>query len=221
MDLQQPVSVPAPAAPPAPPQVPVGVRSGATEIPLNAKPLNSADVAALKAKRSELSRQLESVQDRRDDVAKELLRTTGPGAAGLEQRLLVMDERIVQLEKDIAFNGRELARAPGELVNAEAAVQRYGPFSSGQLTAISIVSIVFVWGPLALAASRMMFKRANQPKPSPQLLEGTARLERIEQAVDAMSVEVERISEGQRFVTQLLSTRAPAPALADRTDAPA
>jgi hypothetical protein len=31
------------------------------------------------------------------------------------------------------------------------------------------------------------------------------RLERIEQAVDAIAVEVERISEGQRFTTKLLS----------------
>jgi hypothetical protein len=41
------------------------------------------------------------------------------------------------------------------------------------------------------------------------------RLERIEQAVEAIAVEVERISEGQRFTTKLLSeTRAgklPAP----------
>jgi len=31
------------------------------------------------------------------------------------------------------------------------------------------------------------------------------RLERIEQAVDAVAIEVERISEGQRFTTKLLS----------------
>jgi hypothetical protein len=37
----------------------------------------------------------------------------------------------------------------------------------------------------------------------------TARLERIEQAVDAMSIEVERIAEGQRFVTRMLSERSP------------
>ncbi len=220
MVLQQPASIPAPPPPPSVPQIPSSVRIGGEEIALNPRPLSAADVGALKAKRTELSRQLESVQNRRDDVAKELQRTTGPGAKGLEQRLTVMDERIVQLERDIAFNGRELARAPGELVNEEAAVQRYGPFSSGQLTAISIVSIVMVWGPLALAAARMMMKRANQPKPSPQLLEGTARLERIEQAVDAMSIEIERISEGQRFVTQLMSSRAAAPALVERTDSP-
>jgi hypothetical protein len=35
-----------------------------------------------------------------------------------------------------------------------------------------------------------------------------ARLERIERAVDAVAIEVERISEGQRFTTKLLSERA-------------
>jgi hypothetical protein len=34
-----------------------------------------------------------------------------------------------------------------------------------------------------------------------------ARLERIEQAIDAMSIEVERIAEGQRFVTRLMTDR--------------
>lgn len=38
------------------------------------------------------------------------------------------------------------------------------------------------------------------------------RLERIEQAVEAMAVEIERISEGQRFTTKLLSSRAEADA---------
>jgi hypothetical protein len=33
------------------------------------------------------------------------------------------------------------------------------------------------------------------------------RLERIEQAVDSIALEVERVSEGQRFTTRLLSER--------------
>ena len=219
LPLQPASAPPAPVSAQVPPQ-PVGATVGLDAAPVGLKPLSSADVDALKAKRSELYRQLTSVQSRRDEVATELRRTTAesPSAKGLEQRLGVMDERIVQLERDIAANGRELARAPGELVSEEATAERYGPFSSGQLTAISIVSIVMVWGPLAWAAARIMMKRANQPKPSPQLLEGTARLERIEQAVDAMSIEIERISEGQRFVTQLMSSKAPAPALVERTD---
>lgn len=35
----------------------------------------------------------------------------------------------------------------------------------------------------------------------------SARIERIEQAVDSIAVEVERISENQRFTTKLLSER--------------
>lgn len=35
----------------------------------------------------------------------------------------------------------------------------------------------------------------------------TGRLERIEQAIEAVAVEVERISEGQRFTTKLLADR--------------
>jgi hypothetical protein len=37
--------------------------------------------------------------------------------------------------------------------------------------------------------------------------ETDARIERIEHAVDAIAIEIERISEGQRFTTRLLSDR--------------
>jgi hypothetical protein len=35
----------------------------------------------------------------------------------------------------------------------------------------------------------------------------TARLERMEAGIDAIAIEIERISEGQRFTTKLLSKR--------------
>ncbi len=43
---------------------------------------------------------------------------------------------------------------------------------------------------------------------SPMVGEISGRLERIEQAIEAIAVEVERVSEGQRFTTRLLSERA-------------
>jgi hypothetical protein len=49
------------------------------------------------------------------------------------------------------------------------------------------------------------------------------RLARVEQAVESIAIEVERISEGQRFVTKLLSDRAhsvPVGVMARRTDTP-
>jgi len=36
------------------------------------------------------------------------------------------------------------------------------------------------------------------------------RLRRIEQSIEAMAIEMERVGEGQRFVTKLLAERAPA-----------
>jgi hypothetical protein len=44
-----------------------------------------------------------------------------------------------------------------------------------------------------------------------RLDEIATRLARLEQAVDATAVEVERISEGQRFTTKLLAERSTAP----------
>ena len=38
-------------------------------------------------------------------------------------------------------------------------------------------------------------------------LDGGLRIERMEQAIDAMAVEIERIAEAQRFTTRLLSER--------------
>jgi hypothetical protein len=57
---------------------------------------------------------------------------------------------------------------------------------------------------------RGLVRRWDRKAAAPALpLDTAARLERIEQAIDAMSIEVERIAEGQRFVTRLLSDRGP------------
>jgi hypothetical protein len=50
---------------------------------------------------------------------------------------------------------------------------------------------------------------------APLLTEITQRLARLEHAVDATAIEVERIAEGQRFTTKLLAERSSAAAGAD------
>jgi len=60
--------------------------------------------------------------------------------------------------------------------------------------------------PIARAFARWIDRRGNTP-PAPHR-EVTQRLEAIEQAVESVAVEVERISEGQRFTTRVLSERA-------------
>lgn len=53
----------------------------------------------------------------------------------------------------------------------------------------------------------LSYTRRRNLEPPKQQLADAARLERIEIAIEAMAVEVERISEGQRFVTKLLAER--------------
>jgi hypothetical protein len=55
--------------------------------------------------------------------------------------------------------------------------------------------------PFARAYARRIEHGANGEIPS----EVKERLERMEQAIDSIAIEVERISEGQRFTTKLLS----------------
>jgi hypothetical protein len=58
--------------------------------------------------------------------------------------------------------------------------------------------------PLVRAYVRRKELESSRPRLEPGVDD---RLERIEHAIEAMAVEVERISEGQRFVTRLLSER--------------
>jgi hypothetical protein len=57
-------------------------------------------------------------------------------------------------------------------------------------------------------------KMAELESGSPRRGELEARLDRIEQAVETIAIEMERVGEGQRFVTKLLAER-PAPQVAD------
>jgi hypothetical protein len=67
---------------------------------------------------------------------------------------------------------------------------------------------------LGIPLVRSYSKRVENASRMPQLPSDlTARLERIEQAVEAMATEVERIAEGQRFTTKLLSESRSQPAL--------
>jgi hypothetical protein len=56
--------------------------------------------------------------------------------------------------------------------------------------------------PMSRAWSRRMDAEAKGPRIPTEVIQ---RLERMEQALDSVAIEVERISEGQRFTTRLLS----------------
>ena len=71
---------------------------------------------------------------------------------------------------------------------------------------ITVIVVSIGW-PIARAFARRLDRKSLTSSVPPEV---AARLERMEHALDAMSIEIERISEGQRFTTKLLADRASA-----------
>jgi hypothetical protein len=69
------------------------------------------------------------------------------------------------------------------------------------ITSIPIIAIGY---PLARAYAARIERKPMTPTVPPEV---AARLERMETAIDSIAIEVERISENQRFTTKLLSER--------------
>ncbi len=67
------------------------------------------------------------------------------------------------------------------------------------------LAFVIVGLPIARAFARRMDRNTTRGKDNAVPADLTERLTRIEQAVESITVEVERVAEGQRFTTRLLS----------------
>ena len=194
-----------PLAPPAPPAPPTPV-AGADVIQVPSRPLTASEIQSIRERRSELSTQLNSAADRRQDLAEELREASGPvDRAGLEERIRVLDERIIQLETDIATTGRMLTTGQtlGE-TSTEIAPIPFG-LENNQVTGISIVFILAVLFPLSVAMARRLLRRAPSGATAPEMREIASKLEGLQQAVDTVAIEIERVSEGQRFVTRIMT----------------
>lgn len=190
---------------PAPPAVPeIAVQVGA---PVAANdPV--AVLQALKAQRSELRSQLRSLEDMRRDLGRELNREpqTEVQRAGVERRLADVDARIAATDKQIAAADAQVAAAtavPGATVEEPPVIiQHSGP--DEDIVGMSLLFLFVLLMPMVIAYSRRIWRRSAKVVTSlpGEVLE---RFGRLEQSVDAIAVEVERIGEGQRFMTRVLS----------------
>ena len=188
---------------------------------LSPQPISSEQAAFLRTRRDALSNQLESVQERRNEVADQLRsdETQAAERPGLQDRLAVLDERLVQIEKDIASNSEQLANAPargreGSTVPANGG--RGSPINvNGNLLTIFSFALLM---PFAIQLARRLFapNRGPSRRELADLAAMQQRMNAMDGAIDAVALEVERIGEGQRFLTQAkvgngLPTGAPAP----------
>ena len=165
---------------------------------------------AARAQRSELRNTLERVEEQRDDLQSELTQTPQSETAiraGLEARLRELDTRILALDKEIATADQRVAQAasiPGATKEPPPTIiRRDGP--PDEVFMLGGMAIFFIGFPLAIAYARRLWKRGAATVSTEMPAEMTDRLNRMEQAIDAVAVELERVGEGQRYVTKVFT----------------
>jgi hypothetical protein len=194
--MQQAVIVPPPA--PAAPRVTI---VGGGESP-------TALYRARVAQRKVLGDQQERLQHTRRDLSGRLQNPTVTGAdrRGLESRITALDARIDAVDKQIATADAEVARAagvPGAVVE-EPRFEPSGPPQEAYVIGALFIVVAFL--PISLAFARRIWRRGAAAVTSlPH--EVMDRLTRLDQGVEAIAVEVERIGEGQRFMTRVLAEK--------------
>jgi hypothetical protein len=157
-------------------------------------------IVSLKAQKAALQRQIDAL---------------APNAAlrgDLNAEMLKLDATMVRHQMGIA--GDEARLAMDKTATEVGVPPTLPPLPSGRplidpaiVSAVVVFIAVAIVLPISVGITRRLWRRA--PKDTmPQALDKVLpRLDRIEQAIDAIAIEVERISEGQRFVTKALAER--------------
>ena len=189
---------------PAPPAA--SAPAAAQPIASPSGPASAADMyTAFRAQRTELRRQLESLEQKRGELVREIANTPSGSTerAGLEHRLKDMDARIASTDQELAASDAAVARTaalPGAVVEQRQVNQSGPPEEFWVLGGLFMVVVLF---PLSVGYARRLWRKgASATTPVPLGPELDDRLTRLEQAVDAIAVEVERVGEGQRFMSR-------------------
>jgi len=215
----QVVQAPNPAPAPSPPQAPTTLLPSPSAQPTGAIALPSGQVVrvgspaavleAYRNQRSELRNQLERLENQRENITDQL--QVEPGAAplsdadkkGLEQRLGTIDQRIAEVEKQITVADANVAQAaavPGSVLPPPPRPPQQGP--PEEFWVLSGIFMFVVALPLTIAYARRIWRRSvGTVSALPQ--EIYDRFNRLDQAVDAIAIEVERVGEGQRYLTRV------------------
>lgn len=215
--MQTSAQLPAPPAAPAPTTITV---PGADGKPVAITvPSTNAEVRQLVLRRREISNQLSDVTARRSELASEInTAPQGVTRTGLEDRLKQLDQQILQLDADLAATGRQISSAPSDLV--ESALFENRPQSSDDFDEGVLAGGFGVLIPVIIISLYMRRRRRKRGTAEPArnlAADSTERLERLERGMESIAIEIERVSEGQRFVTKLLSESAQ-PAAARRIE---
>jgi hypothetical protein len=171
-------------------------------------PSPTAIYQGFRAQRRELTNQLDELEGSRREIISQMedLPVGTPDRAPLEARMKDIDTRIKAVDQMLAGNSAQLSQAaaiPGAVVeDPPQQIVRLGPPEEAYVLGALFMVIALL--PISIAFARRIWKRSASVVTSlPRDI--SDRLMRMEQAVEATAVEVERIGEGQRFLTRLFT----------------
>jgi hypothetical protein len=157
----------------------------------------------LRAQRSALTDQLESQTIRRDYLNQQLAHASGQTAASIHAQIDAVDASVkattdALARVDEAVNTAVTNGLPASYSSATSALdRRLDQFERmavkvGTVGSVGIVAIIV-----------LLIQSFRRRRPARALAgEDTARMEQLQRAVDVIAVEVERISESQRFMAK-------------------
>jgi hypothetical protein len=159
-----------------------------------------------KAQRRELNNQLNELQSTRREITSQLedVAAGSPERKPLETRLTDVDARIANVDQMLASNATDVSKAaaiPGAVVEPPRVINEGPPDEAYALGGVFMLVVLL---PISVAFARRIWRRSAAAVAAfPR--EIGERLLRMEQAIEATAVEVERIGEGQRFLTRLFT----------------
>lgn len=203
----------APPAPPAPPPLPTQVP---VDVMVDGAPLAGASPAlayrAAKEKREVLGEYMSRLLNRRENIMGELRspNITPAERTALENHLTEVNGSIIAMEKQMATADQEVASAaavPGSTIQPPRERQE-GPPEEAIVVGSAFMGICSVI--IAIAWARRIWRGGGKVVAQiPTAFEN--RFTRLEQSLDAVAIEIERVSEGQRFLTRVFGDQNPRP----------
>jgi hypothetical protein len=194
-------------------------------------PTTADELAALIARRDEQNSQLETLSDQRNDIAHQLERLGSDPVvrSGPTARLKMLDDRIAEINRDVQAADEAIVTAKAKGLGTEGQTvvtvtppptPDFPPFvwSSEQQAPWRerMLNSLETSGPIALATVVLLgvvmywwISRSVRGQMTKLVAMQSAKLEELQRSVDSVAVEVERVSENQRFVTKLVGDKAP------------
>jgi len=189
--------------------------SADVQIGTSAPARSRAELDAIDLQRTELRRQFESITERRALLEAQRHDARSPNVAqSIDARIKALDDRSAALDQQMnALDDAVSATLGSGITVGRTQIPGITIVRPRELAAGSnaIAKVMAFQGVTFLILGMMLWRllrRRGASGPVRLGPEDASRIEQLQRTVDVMAIEVERVSEGQRYVTKLLTDKA-------------